>query len=315
MIAPQRPAAVEPPRAGRRVEGLVVAAYRRHYTVELDDRTPIDCVIRGRSLQLACGDRAALLRTGSGTGVIESVGTRGSLFYRSDLFREKLIAANVTQVVGVVAPDVALDENLLNRWIVAAAAEGCAFVLAANKADLPDHSALLARLKPYAAFGIEPLSLSAKRDVHPLLAELAGKRSVLIGQSGMGKSTIINAVAPSAAARTAEVSRALKTGRHTTTSTALYRLPDCDDWIVDSPGMKVFGLAHYPPDAIVHAFVELRPYEGHCRFTDCRHDREPGCAVQVAVSDGAIAPQRLALLHDLVRESEAVRDPRNRSKS
>jgi ribosome biogenesis GTPase len=119
---------------------------------------------------------------------------------------------------------------------------------------------------------------------------------------------------PDAAARTAEVSAALASGRHTTTETTLHPLPGdpSGGWIVDSPGMTAFALAHLPPHAIAEAFVELRPFLGHCRFRDCRHDREPGCAVQEAVAGGGIAPHRLALMHTLVADSEAVRDPSRR---
>ena len=127
----------------------------------------------------------------------------------------------------------------------------------------------------------------------------------------MGKSTILNAIAPHAQAKTAEVSEALSAGRHTTSHSTLYPLPvdEGGGWVVDSPGLKMFGLAHVAPEAIAEAFVELRPLLGHCRFRDCRHDREPGCAVRQAVEAGTIAPFRIALLQRLVRESEAMRAP------
>ena len=145
-----------------------------------------------------------------------------------------------------------------------------------------------------------------------MLPWLADRHTVLVGQSGMGKSTLINALLPDADVRTTEVSDALGTGRHTTTSTTLYPLPALgrDTWIVDSPGMKAFGLAHLDPDGVAHAFVELRPLLGHCRFRDCRHDREPGCAVIAAVDAGTVAPHRVALLHALLGESASMRGHR-----
>jgi ribosome biogenesis GTPase len=289
------------------LRGLVVATFRRHYTVSLDSGETLDCVQKGRTLQLACGDRVGVRRVVGG-GAIESVEPRRTLFYRSDTFKEKLIAANVTQVVGVVAPDVAIDEHLLNRWIIAAEAERCRFVLAVNKSDLPGFDALRARMAPYAGLGYAVVPLSARHDIEPLAPYLAGRHSVLIGQSGMGKSTIVNAVAPHAAARTESISTALVAGRHTTSATQLYRLAG-DAWLVDSPGMTVFGLAHYDARALEHAFVELRELAGECRFRDCRHDHEPDCAVQAAIEQGRIAPQRVALLRALLRESEAARDP------
>jgi ribosome biogenesis GTPase len=131
---------------------------------------------------------------------------------------------------------------------------------------------------------------------------------VLIGQSGMGKSTIVNALAPDSAARVGELSAALGSGKHTTTVSTLYRLPELDDaWIVDSPGVKAFGIAQIEPDALAHAFVEMRPWIGHCRFRDCRHLREPGCAILDAAAAGKITPQRLALYHTLLDEAQSAR--------
>jgi ribosome biogenesis GTPase len=247
----------------------------------------------------------------AGGGAIESVAPRTSLLYRSDAFREKLIAANVTQIVGVVAPGLGLDEELINRWMIAAESQGCRFVIAANKSDLPDYSTLLSRLAPIAALGYPVVELSAVRDASPVAAWLAGNHSVLVGQSGMGKSTIVNALIPAAGIRVNEVSAALATGRHTTTATTLYPLPllSLDTWIVDSPGMKAFGLAHLDPGTIAEAFVELRPLLGHCRFRDCHHDAEPGCVIRTAVDNGVVAPHRVALLHTMIREARAIRDP------
>ncbi|MEO8486073.1 MAG: ribosome small subunit-dependent GTPase A [Betaproteobacteria bacterium] len=291
------------------IAGLVVAAWRRHFAVLLDDGELVDCLLKGRRTVVACGDRVRIARIAGG-GAIEEVEPRSSLLWRSDAFREKVLAANVTQVVGVVAPDVAIDETLLNRWIVAAELERCRFVLVANKSDLPGHDALLERLAPYRGLGYAVVACAAKRSAAPLAALVAGERSVLIGQSGMGKSTILNALVPHAGARVGELSSVHASGRHTTTETALFALPgERAGWIVDSPGMKVFGIAHADPDALPEAFVEMRALLGTCRFRDCRHDREPGCAIIAAVEAGRIAPQRLTLLHALREEGAAARDP------
>lgn len=290
--------------------GLVLASYRRHFAVRLDDGEVVECVLLGRSLTLACGDRVRVRRMAGG-GAIEAVEPRTTLFYRSDGFRDKLIAANASQVIGVVAPDLTLDEELLTRWSVAAVSQQSRFVIAANKSDKPGFERLLDRLAPFARLGYAVVVLSAIGDVQPLVPYVSGQNSVLIGQSGMGKSTILNALAPHAQARTAEISEALATGRHTTTHATLYTLPETigGGWIVDSPGMKAFGLAHLDPEAIACAFHEFRPLLGHCRFRDCRHDREPGCALQAAVERGEAAPHRLVLMRTLVAESEAARSP------
>jgi ribosome biogenesis GTPase / thiamine phosphate phosphatase len=291
------------------VNGLVVAAHRRHYGVDLDDGGGmIECVLKGRTTTLACGDRVEVVREARG-GVIVGVAPRRSLLYRSDAFNEKLIAANVTQVLGVVAPDVPVDEHLLNRWIVAAEAERCRFLLVVNKADLPGAARFAERFAQYAALGYRTVRVSAKSDVSPLASWLRGEHSVIVGQSGMGKSTLINALLPGTNARTGELSEALRSGRHTTTAAMLYRLPGDDGWIVDSPGMKVFGLAHCTQEVITGAFVDLRELVSHCRFRDCRHISEPDCAVRAAVAEGRVTPQRVALLQTLLRESAAARDP------
>jgi ribosome biogenesis GTPase len=292
-------------------EGLVVASHRRHFVVRSPSGESVVCVLKGRGMSLACGDRVAYARTDDG-GVIESLLPRTSLFYRSDAFKERLIAANVTQVVGVVAPDLSLDEELVNRWIVAAEAEGCRFILAANKADMFGFDVLLLRLAPYAGLGYAVVPLSARQDAGPLRPWIEGQNSVLIGQSGMGKSTILNALLPDVGAKTAEISASLNAGRHTTTHSTLHLLGDdaAGGWIVDSPGMKMFGMAHVAADVLAQAFVEFRPFLGECRYRNCRHDREPGCAIDAAVTEGLIQPFRVALWRRLVAESSAGRASR-----
>jgi ribosome biogenesis GTPase len=299
---------IPPEGAADLLPGVVVAAYRRHYDVALDAGATIACVLKGRSMQLACGDNVRVRQHAEG-GAIESVVDRATLLYRSDGVREKLLAANVTQIVGVVAPDITVDEELIQRWIIAAEAQRCRFVLVANKSDLPGFASFRARLTPVAELGYPVVDLAAARDAAPILPWLAHQRSVLVGQSGMGKSTLINAFVPNAQARTGEISTSLSTGRHTTSATSLYRAPAFGDdgWIVDSPGMKAFGLAHLTPQAIAGAFVELRGLGDPCRFRDCRHDQEPGCAVRAAVAQGRVSAHRVALMHALIAESARVR--------
>src|SRR5690606_907192 len=143
-----------------------------------------------------------------------------------------------------------------------------------------------ALIEPFTRLGYPVLELSALAGVAPLAERLAGERSILVGQSGMGKSTIINALVPDARAATAEISTVLDSGKHTTTYARLYDFNG--GWIIDSPGMQAFGLAHIDNEQLLHAFPEFRPFLGQCRFRDCRHDAEPGCALREAVERGDI---------------------------
>ncbi|MGH8662326.1 MAG: ribosome small subunit-dependent GTPase A [Burkholderiales bacterium] len=285
----------------RLLEGQVVASFGRRYLVELADSSALDCVTRGRRGMLACGDRVTVARGGAGKGVIEAVGARRTLLYRSDAARQKLVAANVTQVVIVVAPVPTFSEDLVNRCVAAAEHGGMATLIALNKSDLPQAQAALGALELYRGLGYRLAALSAKRDLAPLVPHLKGETSVLVGQSGMGKSTIINGLIPAAAVRVAEVSAALDSGRHTTTHTRLYHL-DAASHIIDSPGMQAFGLHHLDEAALAHAFVEFQPWLGQCRFRDCRHLSEPGCAVAAACERGEISERRLESYRGLVRE-------------
>ena len=163
-------------------------------------------------------------------------------------------------------------------------------------------------LQLYADLGYPVLPLVAKQDVSPLREHLAGHTSVLVGQSGMGKSTIINALLPDAGAAVGDISLALDSGRHTTTHARLYHL-GADSALIDSPGMQEFGLMHLSMLDLQHAFVEFRPLAGQCRFNDCRHRGEPGCAIDAAVARGEIDPRRMAVLSEAAGRAGARETP------
>lgn len=165
--------------------GLIVAAYGKRYDIELASGERISCVTRGKKSDLACGDRVRITPTSSGEGVVEEILPRSSLLYRSNAFRSKLLAANVTQIVIVLAAKPSFYEELLNRCLIAAEAVGIRVLILLNKCDLEETSAALQQLAPYRALGYEVLALSAKQDVSPLRPWLAGQTSVLVGQSGM----------------------------------------------------------------------------------------------------------------------------------
>ncbi|MEO8411639.1 MAG: ribosome small subunit-dependent GTPase A [Propionivibrio sp.] len=282
--------------------GTIVAAHGRQYLVETDDGARLLCFPRGKRSEMSCGDRVGIEPAGDGQGVIEAVAPRSTFLYRSNEFRQKLIAANATQIVIVVATEPSFSDELITRAIVAAEAQDMKVVIVLNKCDLTERlDYALQTLKPFADLGYTLLRLTARTGADALLPYLAEQSSVLVGQSGMGKSTLINALVPGSNARTREISTALDTGKHTTTQATLYRL-DRRSALIDSPGLQEFGLHHLPLEAIATGFRELRSLHGKCRFRDCRHDLEPGCAVLAAVASGAIDRRRYAVFRSLCKE-------------
>jgi len=239
-------------------------------------------------------------KNGTGAqGVIEKIAPRRSLLHRSDAFREKLIAANVTQIIIVVAAEPSFSDELVTRCMVAAFDQNLNVLIVLNKCDLTEQAAAARQqLTPYIAIGYRVLELSAKHDVSVLRPLLFGHTSVLVGQSGMGKSTLINALLPDAQASTREISAALNSGKHTTTHARLYQLGETSS-LIDCPGVQAFGLHHLSFGEIEQGFVEFSKYLGQCRFHDCHHLHEPGCALRNAVKTGEINARRLELLQQI----------------
>lgn len=286
-----------------KLEGTVVAAHGRHYLIELPDGGTLPCFPRGKKSELACGDRVQLERSGEAQGVIDAILPRSSLLYRSNEFRQKLIAANVTLVVIVVATEPSFSDELVTRCLIAAESQDIEALIVLNKCDLIERlPEAEAALSPFARLGYSILHLSALGEVDALRTQLAGQTSVLVGQSGMGKSTLVNALVPTAGARTREISEALDSGRHTTTHATLYRLPE-GAALIDSPGLQEFGLHHLSRSELEHGFREYRVWQGHCRFRNCRHDREPGCAIRGAVEAGDIDASRYDTFLRLCQQS------------
>lgn len=282
--------------------GRVSAVHGRHYRVEGVDGQRYECVTRGKKGGIACGDGVEISLTSPGHGAIERTLERRNLLYRSDRFRSKLLAANVDHVFVVVAAVPTPDFTLMNRCLVACDAAGIPATLVVNKADLPESADLLERLARYTSLGHPVLKLSALSDSSPLARELAGT-SILIGASGVGKSTLINALVPEAEIATQAISEALDTGRHTTTHTRLYHIGQ-GTAIIDSPGMQEFGLAHLDSTQLPGAFPEFARYIGQCRFYNCRHLKEPGCAILDAVAHGDILEERWRVYRDLSAEAD-----------
>jgi ribosome biogenesis GTPase len=278
-------------------EGRVIAAHGRQYVVELADGSRLPCFPRGKKSEIACGDRVDIKRTSEDQGVIEAIQPRSSLLYRSNEIRQKLIAANVDQLIIVIATEPAYSDELIIRALVAAESEEIEPLIVLNKCDLADKlPPARQRLAALSALGYRVLELSALEHAEDLRPYLANKTSVLVGQSGMGKSTLVNALIPEARAATREISLALDSGKHTTTHATLYHL-DTDSHLIDSPGLQEFGLGHLGRHEIEAAFPEFRPYLGQCRFRDCQHNREPNCALTAAVDAEKIDKTRFAIFH------------------
>jgi ribosome biogenesis GTPase / thiamine phosphate phosphatase len=282
------------------LKGLVVAAFGKRYEIELEDKRRISCVTRGKKTDVATGDYVAIKLTDTSEGVIEKILERSSLLYRSNAYKSKLLAANVTQIVIVLATQPSFYEALLNRCLVAAEAAHIKALIVLNKCDLKNDDALN-KLISYESLGYQTVQLSAKNDIAPLLPYLQGHQSVLVGQSGMGKSTIINTLLPNENTRTQEVSSALDSGKHTTTATRLYHLNEIST-LIDSPGLQEFGLYHVSQNELEHAFIEFRPFLGHCRFNNCKHIHEPDCAILAQIQSNNISSFRLSQYQGLAKE-------------
>jgi ribosome biogenesis GTPase len=286
--------------------GAVIAAYGRHYLVQAGD-AKLQCVTRGKKSDVAVGDIVNFKQTSLDQGVIESITERKTLLYRSDQYKSKLLAANVSQLFIVVATEPSFSDDLVSRALVAANAAGITAHLILNKIDIADAlPKTRERLQLYTAIGypVHEISVHADADAAraTLLPLLHDQSTIVIGQSGMGKSSLINMLVPDADIATREISTVLDTGKHTTTLTRMYRI-DADSSIIDSPGFQEFGLYHLSEGMLERAFPEFSPHLGQCRFYNCHHLNEPGCAVLAAVENGEISPMRHALYQQLVHEA------------
>lgn len=284
----------------------IISAHGRHYVAEHDGET-LQCMTRGKKSNVAVGDTVHIRSMARGQAVIESIEERRSLLYRSDQYKSKFLAANIDILVIVVAVEPSFSDDLVSRALIAAEAEDIEVHLILNKVDIPDQlEKTRERVGFYASLGYPVHEVSATADPEGALKRLTdlvkGKTAILIGQSGMGKSTLIQLLVPDIKIATQEISTALNSGRHTTTYTHLYRIDETTA-IIDSPGFQEFGLYHLTEGRLERAFREFRPYLGKCRFYNCHHLTEPGCAVLEAVKKGEIAQMRHNLYRQLVHES------------
>jgi len=296
-----------PAAAKTELSGIVLRARSGFYTVQTDDRRLVECHLRGRLKQerrpaalVVIGDRVTIAIQPDGEGMIESVAPRVSRFSRRQpgargTWQEDLLVANVDQVLVVFScADPMPHLRMLDRFLVVAEHNEVAAVVVANKVDLVGLDAARRLFAGYEEIGY-PVHLVSAREgigIEELADRLAGRVSVVTGPSGVGKSTILNAIQPGLRIETGAVSGAVHKGRHTTTMAELHPLAATGGYVADTPGLRELGLWRIPESELAWCFPEMRPFLSGCGFNDCRHLGEPRCAVRTALADGQISEAR-----------------------
>ena len=307
----------------------MVAGFGRHVLVETDAGERLICHPRGKKNQAVVGDRIRWLPS-EDEGTIEKIEPRSNLFYRQDEMRTKSFAANLDQVLILIAAEPEFSESQLTRALIAAEAEGITPIIALNKSDLAEpFGRAWAKLAPYRTMGYRMLPLAIKpktaalapegtplAELPDLMALLRGKKTLVLGPSGAGKSSLTNLLIPGAQVLTAEISQALNSGKHTTTSTTLYWVNADGDGarttaLIDSPGFQEFGLHHIDPMRLAGYMPDLKAHAQHCKFYNCSHLHEPGCGVisevNLTASPSSISAARYRLYSELFAELSQTR--------
>ena len=277
--------------------------------VDLQDEnepgTILRCHQRANIDSLVAGDRVVWQREASGGVVLARLERRGVLHRPDASGKPRAVAANLDRIVVVVAAQPQPHANLLDRYLVAAADAGIDAMIVLNKIDLArrETEAVGRLLAPYRDIGYEVLGVSARtgQGMQELKTRLAARASAIVGQSGVGKSSLVAALLPHEEIRVGELSESVSKGRHTTSASRLYRL-ESGGALIDSPGIREFGLGHIEAEALAAGFREFRPFLGQCRFRDCCHTDEPGCAIREAAGRGEISEARLASYLQILAE-------------
>ncbi|EAT12305.1 small ribosomal subunit biogenesis GTPase RsgA [Bermanella marisrubri] len=289
---------------GPEQSGQVISHFGTQVLVENATGERMRCYMRTNLGGLVTGDSVAY-RAGNEQGVVVARTDRQSELQRPNMYGElKTVAANINYLVIVIAPEPHAHRNLIDRYLVAAEISGIEPVLCLNKIDLlnddnREHFAEL--IKDYSEIGYRFIEVSSKLDngLAPLSALLKDRISAFVGQSGVGKSSIISQLLPDEDIRVGDLSEQTRKGRHTTTNATLFHFPSGGD-LIDSPGIREYGLWHMEPEDILQGFKELQPFAGHCKFRDCKHQAEPGCAIKQAIKDGQISQRRFESYQQII---------------
>ncbi|HEY7771569.1 MAG TPA: small ribosomal subunit biogenesis GTPase RsgA [Marinagarivorans sp.] len=284
---------------GAAVDGLVISHFRAQADVECQTSGDVvRCHLRANLPHIVTGDRV-IWRRGLGEsaseGIVEAIEPRSSELCRPDSYgKMKLVGANVTRAIIVIAPEPEAHSNLIDRYIIVAEHLGLDVLLLLNKCDLLEkNSPTETLLKKYQALGYTTLSVSSKLGIamEALQETLKAGCSIFVGQSGVGKSSVIQSLLPEETIKVGELSDVARKGRHTTTHAKLYHFPEGGNCI-DSPGIREFGLWHLNPDDILYGFREFRPFIGQCKYRNCTHINDANCAISKATEDGKISAER-----------------------